>query len=274
MHGQPLVLTEDIAPIKRVGYLVPTTYCWMGCAFCSISQPLPNVPLSLAPDGLSLEKIHDVDFSAIDILKIRGGLSIKEPFDYWIHLLRAIRSRVPAPIYAFSAMEIWQFHVREHRSLRELLHLLLWAGADFLGPGGSEVLLTDPRYAASSYRLTLEEWHSVIEAAHAVGLKSTLASIVYADMPMATTREYIAKISAQAVDHIEVKPFRSEGTNWSIRESPHVMDLGRHVALLKDALLHTPIYVKVSPKASHDSLQILSSHGAAAFLIPCWEVTP
>ncbi len=270
----PELHPDSTAPIWRIGYFNTSRYCWMGCAFCDFAKPLPNVALAEVPPGLNLDLVNQaLDFGAVDRLKLHGGLSMREPFDYWIHLIRQIKGRTLKPLTAFSPVEIWQYHVREHRSLRDLLGLLKWAGADALGPGGSETFDVELRRAWSPYRMTPDQWLQVAEAAEQTGLPYHVGLMVMPRMPLAAVEAHLSALRHLRPAAWELKPFRSEKTALAVQGDAHLLEIADVVEHVRHSLSEAVIHVRLDAPRP-DAAQILHAAGASAMLVPVWEVSP
>ena len=263
----------DIIPVGR---LTTTPYCWAGCAFCRLARPLPKVRMTDAPAGLTLAHLaaRGVNLDQTAQIRLRGGLSLREPFDYWIHFLRHLRAQYQGRLIAFSPVEIWQFHVLERRSLRDLLHLLKWAGVDLLGPGGSETWTPELRARWTPHRLEPNEWLSVAEAALQVGLGFSMAPIIGAHMGETEWNEYVAVILQHDPQELEVKPLNSEGTRWAAHDSASILETVAAIQRLREATPSLPLYVCWDEQPLDDAAAIFAAAGADGLLTSVWEVTP
>lgn len=263
-------------PIISVGRLTTTPYCWAGCAFCRLAQPLPKVQFADAPAGLSFEHVlkSGVDLTLVTQIRLRGGLSLHEPFDYWIHFLRRLRAQFTGQLVAFSPVEVWHYHLLERRSVRELLTLLQWAGADLLGPGGSESWSRELRARWTRHRIKPEEWFEVAESAHAVGLKFSMAPIVGAHLDDTGWREYLAVVRHYTPQQLEIKPLRSADTRWSAHDSAGILETAEAIHRLREALGSISLHVSWDEEPLEDAAEIFAAAGADALEICGWEVTP
>lgn len=266
--AQPALLTP-------VGRLTTSRVCWAGCAFCRMAIPSPRMSLPDAPPGLNLDRAHadGIPWRKAAWLKLRGGLSLKEPFDYWLHTIRTIKQYSDAPLTVFSPVEIWHFHVQERRPVRELVRLLKWAGADFLGPGGSELWLTQLPPEWAPYRITQSEWLTVAEAAGAAELAFSAAILAVPNGLAALTADALAVLRDVTPHHLEVKPLVSDGTHLAGLGNANVLHAAALVQQLRHDLPEIPVYVDW-PEDPTDTDTIFGSAGAERVLIPVWEVSP
>lgn len=272
----PDLSPQSAAPLIRVGTVTTSRYCWAGCAFCRLALPLPKVPAAMAPAGLSVIglKTAAVDWSGADEVRVRGGLSLAEPFDYWLHIIRAIRAKVSGLLVVFSPVEIWQFHIMERRPLRDLLRLLIWAGADALGPGGSESWDAEQRKRWTPYRVTVEEWLMVARSATQVDLPVIAAPIVTPQDVDTDWAEYVAVLSDIPIFRVEVKPLVSDNTRLSVLGSAGPLETGLAVAAIREAIPGVRLVVDWNAHDAEDAQQLFGSFGADGLAVPMWEVVP
>ncbi len=272
----PELSSQTDAKVIPLGLLTTTRYCWAGCAFCRLAIPLPHKPLSEAPAGLTWEQVQKsgVNFDQVAEVRIRGGLSLAEPFDYWIHFLRQLRPNVPGRLIGFSPVEIWQYHLTERRTLRELLRLLRWAGVDRLGPGGSETWDEERRQRWSPNRVTVAEWLSIAKAAHAVGLATTAAPMVMPGVSDMDWQGYLLPLQDLPPALLELKPLQSDGTRLSRLGNAGILETTHAVSAIHDLAPHLPLYVRWETGDCHDAQEILGAAGADGLTLPVWEVAP
>lgn len=271
----PVLQPDAAAPVLSLGLLTTTRYCWAGCAFCRLAKPVPDIPLSEAPAGLTVEQIDraPVDWRSVQHLKLRGGLSLREPFDYWIHLVRDVKRRSSSPLTVFSPVEIWQYHIREKRSIRELLGLLKWAGADYLGPGGSETWNEDLRSQSSPYRMRVDEWVQVARTAEDVGLAYTAAMMVVPRMTESQWDDYVKGLQDLHPAYLELKPLMSGTTAWARHGDAHLLEVSSALRRMREVWPALSIYVR-EDLPSPDAAEVLGASGASAVLVPGWEIAP
>ncbi|MCY0898767.1 MAG: hypothetical protein OWU33_07465 [Firmicutes bacterium] len=265
---QPDVLAGNVP----VGYLTTSRLCWAGCAFCRLASPptAHDRPKRWNPDNA----IATHDLSRIRVLKVRGGLSATEPFDHWVRFLRQLAPQLaPGTIMlAFSPVELWHYHVKERRSLRELARLLVWAGATAIGPGGSETWDAERRNRWAPHRLTVDQWWQVVECAEAVGLGYTLGPMAIPRQSHDDWHQYLQGIRPVAPLHIEIKPLNSDNTPLASEGHGHVLEVGYAAQILRAAFPSVPIYVRW-PDPSPDVAQILGASGVTGLFVTQWEVS-
>ncbi|HEV8293290.1 MAG TPA: radical SAM protein, partial [Tepidisphaeraceae bacterium] len=156
--GETLYSSRDIHAIGRLANLVRTrlhgnrTYynrnrhinytnvCALSCKFCSFYR-------KRGEEGayeMSLEQVIETAVKAqqngATEVHIVGGLHPWLKFDYYLDMLRGIRSASPAlHIKAFTAIEIIHFTRIARMSIREVLEALHEAGLGSMPGGGAEI---------------------------------------------------------------------------------------------------------------------------------------
>src|SRR5487761_371267 len=108
-----------------------TNVCIVGCAFCGFSRG-PNSPDAYfhSTETLVAKCVEAVERGATEVC-IQGGLPRDLDGYYYVNLLRAIKSRLPAlHIHAYSPMEIAYGVEKTGMSLRDYLLMLKAAGLE------------------------------------------------------------------------------------------------------------------------------------------------
>lgn len=261
----PELHPERMAPVWRVAHLYTTRICWMGCPFCDIAHMESKPQSGLSPDRLD----HDGGpWDGVDLVKLHGGLSIEEPFDYWLQLIRDVKRRSSKPLWAFSPQELYHFHQKEHRSFRDLLAGLKWAGVEGLGPGGSESLHTP----WSAHRMTARDWATVARGARDLALSLTAALIVPPLSDPAIVDAFVQNLAAIPVTAIDVKPLRAAHTPLGHLGDTEMLEVVPVIQRLRE-LTDLPIYVRLDSRRP-DAQLWLSSAGVDRFFVPAWSVSP
>jgi aminodeoxyfutalosine synthase len=115
-------------------------------------------------------------FSEVHIV---GGLHPDWSFDYYLEMLRAIRSSMPElHIKAFTAVEIDYFSRISGLSLMNTLKSLKDAGLESMPGGGAEIFNTRVRNKICAEKISGSRWIKVIETAHKAGIR-TNATMLY-----------------------------------------------------------------------------------------------
>lgn len=153
----------------------PTNICVLTCAFCEFAAR-PN-----APDGyeMSLDQILAACEGGVREVHIVGGLHPHWKYDYYLDMIRAIRSRFPAlQIKAWTAVEMDFFARLAKNDVSQVLADFKEAGLDAMPGGGAEVLSARVRKALFPTKIGAERWLEIHELAHRMGIKSN-ATLLY-----------------------------------------------------------------------------------------------
>jgi len=112
-------------------------------------------------------------------LHIVGGLNPALPFDYYVTLLRELRSRFPSVhLQAFTAVEIDHIARVGGLDVQDTLLQLLEAGLGSLPGGGAEVFSPRVREVLCPEKLSAQKWLDVMRTAHSLGIRSN-ATMLY-----------------------------------------------------------------------------------------------
>lgn len=150
-----------------------TNVCINKCRFCAFYRDADS------PDAYRLTK--EEIFKKIDEtialggtqILLQGGLNPELDIDYYIDLLRSIKSRYEINIHGFSPPEIYYLADRRNLTVRETLKILKDAGLDSVPGGGAEILSDRVREILSPRKIKTSLWLKVMEAAHLIGMRTT-----------------------------------------------------------------------------------------------------
>jgi FO synthase len=110
---------------------------------------------------------------------MQGGIHPEYTGATYLAVCRAIKEAVPGiHIHAFSPLEIWQGAKTTGRTLPDFLRELKAAGLSSLPGTAAEILDDEVRAVICPDKIKTGQWLEVMEAAHAVGLRSTV-TIMY-----------------------------------------------------------------------------------------------
>lgn len=191
----------DIVRRKRHGntaffvynqHLNYTNICANSCLFCAFSRKEGEPGgFTLTPDQIrnALEKRAD---EPIRELHVVGGLNPALGLDYYLELLRVIRSTRPdATIKAFTAVEIDYLSRISGLSIEKTIATLADAGLSMLPGGGAEVLSDRIHARLFRKKINADRWLHIIEAVHRAGLSSN-ATMLYGHIE--TTKERVTHL--------------------------------------------------------------------------------
>ncbi|WP_207262594.1 aminofutalosine synthase MqnE [Desulfovibrio sp. Huiquan2017] len=154
---------------RHVNY---TNICVNGCVFCAYQREegqsggfvltRDDVLTKLAAAALPPREVHIV-----------GGCHPKLGLTYFEDILSAVHERYPdAVLKCFTAVEIAHFARLEGIAAREVLTRLKAAGLGMLAGGGAEIFAPEVRERLCPRKATADEWLSIHEEAHGLGLKT------------------------------------------------------------------------------------------------------
>jgi FO synthase len=160
-----------------------TNICYFRCQFCAFSKGKLSENLRGRPYDLSMDEIvrrceEAWERGATEVC-LQGGIHPEYTGATYLAVCRAIKQAVPGlHVHAFSPLEVWQGAKTLGRSLPDFLGELRAAGLGSLPGTAAEILDDEIRAIICPDKVKTAEWLSVMEAAHGVGLRSTV-TIMY-----------------------------------------------------------------------------------------------
>ena len=167
LHPDPVV-TYIID--RNINY---TNVCTAQCAFCAFYRDLPSKEgYVLSKQELS-RKIEETLALGGNQILLQGGLHPDLGIEFYEELFRWMKTTYPIWIHGLSPAEIKHIEKVSSLTTEETLRRLIGAGLDSIPGGGAEVLSDRVRRIIGIAKGTTEEWLSVMETAHRLGLKTT-----------------------------------------------------------------------------------------------------
>lgn len=165
-----------------------TNVCINRCLFCAyaVNEGEKNSYTYTMKDIKQrlLERINE----PVDELHVVGGLNPALSFDYYITLLKTIKTIRPnAVIKAFTAVEIDYLSKIAKLSIHEVIKALIDAGLGMMPGGGAEVMSDRVRQKLFPKKIGRKRWLEIQEAVHKAGLK-TNATMLYGHIETAQER--------------------------------------------------------------------------------------
>ena len=156
---------------RNVNY---TNVCTTACHFCAFYRPRGHKDSYVLDRDQLAKKIEEtIALGGIELL-LQGGLHPDLGIEYYEDLFRWVKADYPTiNLHALSPEEIWHIARTSELPLDVTIRRLVAAGLDSIPGGGAEVLDDEVRRRIAPLKCSTDEWLTVMEAAHAQGLKST-----------------------------------------------------------------------------------------------------
>ncbi len=160
-----------------------TNICTYGCKFCAFSKGKLSTEHRDKPYNLDLEEVAERTREAwargATEVCLQGGIAPRYTGETYLAIAEAVKIGAPdIHVHAFSPLEVWHGATSLKLPLREYLARLKAAGLSSLPGTAAEILDDEVRNVLCPDKITTGQWFEVMEAAHAVGLKST-ATIMF-----------------------------------------------------------------------------------------------
>jgi FO synthase len=172
--------TVSYVVTRNINY---TNVCYFRCQFCAFSKGKLSENLRGRPYDLDLAEIRRRveeawERGATEVC-LQGGIHPEYTGATYLGVCRAIKEAVPGVhVHAFSPLEIWQGAKSLGRSIPDFLRELKEAGLSSLPGTAAEILDDEIRAIICPDKIKTSQWLEVMEAAHGVGLRSTV-TIMY-----------------------------------------------------------------------------------------------
>jgi cyclic dehypoxanthinyl futalosine synthase len=155
---------------RNVNY---TNVCSTRCSFCAFYRPVGHPEAYvLDHDALRRKAEGTRELGGTGFL-LQGGVNPDLPIRYFLEMLGFLHGELGLWIHGFSPIEIHAMAKNSGQSLEKTLQDLKAAGLGSLPGGGAEILVDCVRQRISPKKGRVSQWLEVMEAAHAVGLKTT-----------------------------------------------------------------------------------------------------
>jgi FO synthase subunit 2 len=156
-----------------------TNVCIKQCGFCAFSRDFRQDEGYLLPIPEIVRRAKEAwDYGATEVC-IQAGLPPNMDGSIYIEICKAIKKEIPdIHIHAFSPEEILYASKRSNVSISEYLKSLKEAGIGSLPGTSAEILVKEVRNRISPGRISVDDWISIIKAAHDLDIPTT-STIMY-----------------------------------------------------------------------------------------------
>ena len=150
-----------------------TNVCVADCGFCAFyRRPKHAEGWTLSYEQIGAKIDEAKGMGAIQIL-MQGGHNPYIPFEWYLDLLRYIKTYHPIHIHGFSPSEVDFWSTLYRMDARDVIRELVKAGLDSIPGGGGEILVQRVRDQVARKKAGADRWLEVMELAHLEGLKTS-----------------------------------------------------------------------------------------------------
>jgi cyclic dehypoxanthinyl futalosine synthase len=151
-----------------------TNVCVADCGFCAFyRRPKHHQGYTLSFEEIGKKIDETKALGGVQIL-IQGGHNPYIPFQWYLDLLKYIKTYHPIHIHGFSPSEIDFFSTLFRMDAREVIRELQSAGLDSIPGGGGEILVQRVRDIVARKKAGADRWLEIMELAHQAGMKTTV----------------------------------------------------------------------------------------------------
>jgi cyclic dehypoxanthinyl futalosine synthase len=157
-----------------------TNVCITNCKFCAFYRPPGHAEsYTLSIEEIVRRVVLARNMFGITQVLIQGGHNPTLKIEYYEDAFKKIKVKCPeVGIHGLSASEIDMIAKVEKSSTKEILARLKAAGLDSLPGAGAEILDDDVKAEISPLKIESQEWLSIMEEAHELGIRSS-ATMMY-----------------------------------------------------------------------------------------------
>ena len=192
-------IREQKHPRGVVTYLVDrninyTNVCVADCGFCAFyRRPKHGEGYTLSYEQIG-QKIEETKaLGGVQIL-IQGGHNPYIPFEWYLDLLRYIKTHHPIHIHGFSPSEVDFFATRFRMEAADVIRELKAAGLDSIPGGGGEILVQRVRDIAAPKKAGADRWLEIMELAHQAGMKTSVTMMYGIGETLAERLEHLQRV--------------------------------------------------------------------------------
>jgi len=244
-------IRKQMHPEGIVTYIVDrninyTNVCVADCGFCAFyRRPKHGEGWTLSYEQIGAKIDEAKEMGAIQIL-MQGGHNPYIPFEWYLDLLRYIKTYHPIHIHGFSPSEVDFFAKTFRMDALDVIRELMKAGLDSIPGGGGEILVQRVRDQVAKKKAGADRWLEIMELAHGEGMKTSVTMMYGIGETLAERIEHLERVRAvQARTHgftaFICWPLQPENTpTMSHMQKTDAVDYLRTVALARIVLDNVP----------------------------------
>jgi cyclic dehypoxanthinyl futalosine synthase len=173
-----------------------TNVCVADCGFCAFyRRPKHGEGWTLSYEQIGTKIDEAKEMGAIQIL-MQGGHNPYIPFDWYLDLLRYIKTYHPIHIHGFSPSEVDFFAKTFRMDAGDVIRELMKAGLDSIPGGGGEILVQRVRDQVAKKKAGADRWLEIMELAHGEGMKTSVTMMYGIGETLAERIEHLDRVQA------------------------------------------------------------------------------
>ena len=192
---------QALHPEGVVTYIVDrninyTNVCVADCGFCAFYRRPRHAEgwtLSFEQIGAKIDEVKAL--GGVQIL-IQGGHNPYIPFEWYLDLLRYIKTYHSIHIHGFSPSEVDFWSTLYRMDARDVIRELVKAGLDSIPGGGGEILVQRVRDQVARKKAGADRWLEVMEIAHGEGLKTSCTMMYGIGETLEERLEHLERLQA------------------------------------------------------------------------------
>src|SRR5947208_8204411 len=175
-----------------------TNVCNVYCKFCAFYRTEKDDDAYVITFDEIDRKIEETIALGRTQILMQGGNHPKLTLQWYLDLLSHIKGKFPQiNIHGFSPSEFMHFREVFNLPLEEIISQFVHAGLGSIPGGGGEILVDRVRKRVSPLNAMSDDWLSVMDVAHRLGLNST-ATMMFGHVETAEERiEHLERVRAQ-----------------------------------------------------------------------------
>jgi cyclic dehypoxanthinyl futalosine synthase len=188
---------QELHPHNTVTYIVDrninyTNVCVADCGFCAFyRRPKDAEGWTLSYEQIGAKIDEAKELGAVQIL-MQGGHNPYIPFEWYLDLLRYIKTYHPIHVHGFSPSEVDFWSKLYRMDARDVIRELQKAGLNSIPGGGGEILVQRVRDEVAKKKAGADRWLEIMEIAHQEGMKTSV-TMMYG----------IGETLAERIEHLE-----------------------------------------------------------------------